>query len=126
MKWWAHISGVVPPPEETLYPKGPVAPGGFAVRLLSDYPNMYADLSAGSGYGALSRDKGFSREFLSRFHDKLLFATDCPCRDGRGTGYEPGCFGQKLLTLLNRLLPDAEMREDILHRNAARLFVGSS
>jgi predicted TIM-barrel fold metal-dependent hydrolase len=92
------------------------------VRLLVEYPNMYADLSAGSGYGALSRDEAFAQDFLARFRHKLLFATDCPCRDGRGAGYEPGCFGQKLLALLNRLLLDAEAREDILHRNATRLF----
>jgi predicted TIM-barrel fold metal-dependent hydrolase len=124
--WWANLSGVVPPPEETLYPAGPVAPGGLAVRLLADYSNMFADLSAGSGYGALSRDEGFAREFLARFQHKLLFASDCPCRDGQGTGYEPGCSGRKLLVLLDRLLPDAEMRENVLQRNAARLFTGNS
>ena len=56
--WWANISAEVPPPEETLYPRGQVVPGGLADRLLSDYENVYADLSAGSGLGAITRDEG--------------------------------------------------------------------
>ncbi len=32
-----------------MYPKGPVTPGGLTDRYLSDYPNLYGDLSAGSG-----------------------------------------------------------------------------
>ncbi|MDB6118500.1 MAG: amidohydrolase 2, partial [Verrucomicrobiaceae bacterium] len=34
---------------KNFYPKGPVTPGGLTDRYLSDYPNMYADMSAGSG-----------------------------------------------------------------------------
>jgi len=120
--WWANISAEVPPPQVTLYPTGPVAPGGLADRLLSDYENMYADLSAGSGYGAISRDEDFSRGFLQRHRKKLLFATDCPCRDGRGAGYEPGCFGQKLLPLLRRLMEEEDALQDILYRNARRVL----
>ncbi|MEO1997557.1 MAG: twin-arginine translocation signal domain-containing protein, partial [Planctomycetaceae bacterium] len=43
--WWAHISADVPPAAKSLYPKGPVKPGGVIDRLLSTYPNLYADLS---------------------------------------------------------------------------------
>jgi hypothetical protein len=32
-----------------MYPKTPVTPGGITDRLLSDYPNMFGDMSAGSG-----------------------------------------------------------------------------
>lgn len=119
--WWANISASVPDPSETLYPTGKVVPGGLADRLLAEYPNMYADLSAGSGLGALSRDEDFTKGFLLRHRKKLLFATDCPCLDGKGGGYKPGCFGQKSLPLLRRLADENTLR-DILHNNAIRLL----
>ena len=37
------------------YPDGPVAPGGAIDALMDKYPNLYGDLSAGSGAGAISR-----------------------------------------------------------------------
>ncbi len=120
--WWAHVSAEVPPPEETLYPKGRVVPGGLADRLLSDYENMWADLSAGSGFGALSRDEDFTRGFLDRHRGKLMFATDCPCLDGKGAGLDRGCFGWRLKDLLERLAPDDGAREAILEGNARRLL----
>lgn len=120
--WWANISADVPAPEETLYPRGPVVPGGLADRLLSDYENVYADLSAGSGLGAITRDEAFGRDFLMRHRRKLLFATDCPCVDGTGTDYAPGCFAAKSLPFLRRMVEDPEALEDILHRNAVRVI----
>ena len=54
--FWSNISADVPSPSKTLYPKGPVKPGGLLDRLMGKYPNLYADMSAGSGYGALTRD----------------------------------------------------------------------
>ena len=38
------------------YPRGPVTEGGRLYRLFDRYPNLFADLSAGSGLGALKRD----------------------------------------------------------------------
>ena len=58
------------------YPDGPVAPGGAIDALMDKYPNMYGDLSAGSGAGAISRDMAFGREFLIRRADRLMFGTD--------------------------------------------------
>ncbi len=120
--WWAHISADVPAPEETLYPTGAVKPGGLIDRLLADYPNMFADLSAGSGLGGLTRDEDFTTGFLARHGKKLMFATDCPCRDGQGAGISRGaCFAQLSLPFLKRMLaPDA--LEDILHNNAVRIL----
>lgn len=120
--WWAHISADVPAPEETLYPTGAVKPGGLIDRLLADYPNMFADLSAGSGLGGLTRDEDFTAGFLARHGKKLMFATDCPCRDGKGAGIARGsCFAQLSLPFLERMLaPDA--LEDILHNNAVRIL----
>ena len=120
--WWANISADVPPATKTVYPGGPVVPGGLADRLLSDYEHMYADLSAGSGLGALSRDEVFTAGFLERHRKKLLFATDCPCKDGAGGDYPQGCFSSKSLPFLKRMVTDKDALEDILHNNAVRVI----
>ncbi len=79
--FWAEISGDVTPAQFNIYPPGPIAPGGAILRLLADYPNLYADLSAGSCYNALTRDPDptFGMRFLQQYHEKLFFGTDL-CR----------------------------------------------
>jgi hypothetical protein len=72
--WWASISGDAT--DLGGYPKGKVAPGGAIDTLMEKYPNIYGDLSAGSGAGALSRDLDFAREFLARRQDRIMFGTD--------------------------------------------------
>jgi predicted TIM-barrel fold metal-dependent hydrolase len=74
--WWASISGDVTEEDMYGYPDGPVAPGGALDRLFDAYPNLYGDLSAGSGANAIERDREFGREFVIRWADRLLFATD--------------------------------------------------
>ncbi|MAF67211.1 MAG: amidohydrolase [Planctomycetes bacterium] len=74
--WWANISGDVTQAQMQQYPKAPVAPGGAVERLLTSFPNLYGDLSAGSGANAISRDLIFGREFVLRHATQLLFGTD--------------------------------------------------
>ncbi len=74
--WWSSISGGLTKKELGGYPKGPVRPGGAIDRLMDKYPNVYGDLSAGSGLNAIRRDPDFGREFLIRRADRLLFGTD--------------------------------------------------
>lgn len=74
--WWASISGGITEAELGGYPKGKVAPGGAIDALMEKYPNIYADLSAGSGSSAISRDLEFGREFLIRRQDRVCFGTD--------------------------------------------------
>lgn len=73
--FWAHISH-----DELYYrepyPKGAVVAGGAVIRLLRTYPNLFADLSAGSALNALKRDPVFTRDFLIEFQDRLLYARD--------------------------------------------------
>ncbi len=73
-RWWEAISAA--DDGSCSYPKTPVVPGGAADRFLQQYPNMYADISAGSGYNAMTRDPEFTQGFLRRNWGKLLFATD--------------------------------------------------
>jgi predicted TIM-barrel fold metal-dependent hydrolase len=74
--WWASISGAMTQADLGGYPAGAVVPGGAMERLMDAYPNIYADLSAGSGAGALKRDMKFAREFLIRRADRIVFGTD--------------------------------------------------
>jgi len=74
--WWASISGDVTQASLGGYPKTKVAPGGAIDALMDKYPNLYGDLSAGSGAGAISRDLDFGREFLIRRQDRIMFGTD--------------------------------------------------
>ena len=73
--FWKHISNDAGNCFEAL-PKGPINGEGVIWRLLSDYPNLYADLSAQSGLNALARDPQNARKFLSLFENKILYGTD--------------------------------------------------
>ncbi len=66
--WWGNIDKNHV--QTVMYPKGPVTPGGITDRLLSDYPNVYGDLSAGSGLNAFLRDEDNARDFLKRHQDE--------------------------------------------------------
>lgn len=72
--WWTHISADAEATDG--YPDGPVEPGGRCDELLSEYSNLYADFSMGSGFNALTRDEAYGQEFLERHHEKLLFGSD--------------------------------------------------
>lgn len=74
--WWASISGDATQADIGGYPKGPTAPGGAIDRLMENYPNIYGELSAGSGANSISRDLEFGREFLIRRQDRIMFGTD--------------------------------------------------
>ncbi len=114
--WWGNIDRSLDP--RVMYPKTPVTPGGLTDRWLSDYPNMYGDMSAGSGLNALLRDEEHARGFLKRHQDKLLYGSDCSDRDGQGDK----CSGSQQIAAIRRLAPDAQAIRKILYGNAARLL----
>ena len=104
--FWASISGDGKA-ETEAYPKGPVAPGGKMVEMMRKYDTLYADLSAGSAMGAISRDREFGRGFLIEFQDRLLFARDQ--------------FHMELMDYLKSLDLPQEAFEKIAYKNAERL-----
>jgi len=114
--WWGNIDKNHQ--QTVMYPKGPVTPGGITDRLLSNYPNVYGDLSAGSGLNALLRDEDHARDFLKRHQDKLLYGSDCSDRDGAGSG----CSGSQQLVAVRRLAPDPRALRKMLYGNALRLM----
>ena len=73
--FWSHISND-DQGKTIYYPKGKVIPGGRLEQLLEQYPNLYCDLSAGSGNNALRRDPEFGRQFLIKWQDRLMFGRD--------------------------------------------------
>jgi predicted TIM-barrel fold metal-dependent hydrolase len=73
--FWKHISADAANCTEA-YPKGPVVGEGIIYRLLRQYPNLNADISAHSGLNALARDEANARRFLSEFDDRILYGTD--------------------------------------------------
>ena len=89
---------------------------GAVVRLLRNCPNLYCDLSAGSGFNALSRDEDFAYKFIEEFSDRLLYGTDLYypeqetfLADWLDKSYESGCITK-------------ENYEKICRRNAIKLF----
>ena len=107
--FWIHIS------DDDLYKKCsypasdfPVTETGRITQLLRKYPNLYCDISAGSGLKALSRDKDHAIKFLTEFQDRVLYA-----RDNFTNSH------QEFLNSLN--LPETVLSK-IYHKNAESLI----
>ncbi len=108
--FWASISG--DDDGRPGYPTGPVTPGGALDRLLERYDNLYLDLSARSGYNALTRDPEFTRGFVERHWRRMLLGTDIVHFDD----------DLPILEWLRALDVPAEVRRAIAEDNARRLL----
>ena len=128
--FWAHISADVP--TDRGYPAGPIKRDGLTDKWLSDFPNLYADLSANSGNNAVSRDTEFTRNFIVRHQRKLLFGSDCSCTDGKGSGVSQNnnpeaarlagkCVARETLGLLKQLAAPEIFRR-VVWENGFQLF----
>ena len=128
--FWANVSADYA--NEAAYPSGKIKPGGVTDKLLSDYPNLFGDLSANSGNNALSRDPEFTPGFLKRHVSKLIFGSDCSCSDGKGGGISqqgnPGaarlagkCVARETLTVLKKTASPADFRK-MAWENAHRVY----
>jgi predicted TIM-barrel fold metal-dependent hydrolase len=105
--FWREISSDADESNE-IYPKGPVLSGGKLAQMLDCYPNLMADLSAGSALIALKRDEGYTKELFARFPDRFLFARDY--------------YGGELLDFLKSLDLPADVADKIFFRNSAMLL----
>lgn len=104
--FWAHISGD-DQYKKNAYPEGKVLTGGKLINLLHKYPNLYCDISAGSGYRALKRDPEFTIKFLTKFQDRILYGRDS--------------FDNKHQELLNSLGLTDTILEKMYYKNALKL-----
>lgn len=116
--WWANIDQANVDDPKSLYPKGKVTAGGLTDRYLRDYPNMYADLSAGSGEGAFKRDPEHARGFFTRHQDKLLYGSDCSDK----TGDLALCSGARQIAQIRQFSPSKAVERKVLYENAKKLF----
>lgn len=116
--FWAEIAELKSPEDRRSYPypRYPVEHEGVVPALMRRYPNLYGDLSAGSGYNALSRDREYAIRFLSEFQDRLLFGTDI-CTPSQAV---------PMLPFLETLKEEGRINEHIFnkitHENAIRLL----
>jgi predicted TIM-barrel fold metal-dependent hydrolase len=114
--WWANVDKGHEQP--VLYPKTKVTPGGLTDRLLSDYPNMFGDLSAGSGLNFFTRDEEHARWFLEKHQNQLIYGSDCDDRVGSGAA----CQGAQTIAMVRKLAPDHATLRKILYENARKLL----
>ncbi|MBR4016676.1 MAG: amidohydrolase family protein [Oscillospiraceae bacterium] len=54
---------------------GKVTPGTIE-RLMRECPNLYCDLSAGSGCTAMMRDPEYAAKFMAEFSDRIFYGCD--------------------------------------------------
>ncbi|MBE7020544.1 MAG: hypothetical protein E7411_03810 [Ruminococcaceae bacterium] len=99
--FWSEISSDVTVETRNGYPTGKVKEGRVA-QLLRNYPNLYCDLSAGSGFNALNRDTDYAYRFIEEFSDRLMFGTDICIANQEtkltsflDTSFEKGCISEK-------------------------------
>ncbi|NLT42365.1 MAG: amidohydrolase family protein [Anaerolineae bacterium] len=74
--FWAEMGAGISMEDKMRYPKGPITEEGALPKLMRRCPNLYGDLSAGSGHNAITRDPEYGIRFINEFQDRLLFATD--------------------------------------------------
>lgn len=74
--FWSEIGILETVADRGKYPAYPIKAEGAVPKLFRRYPNLWGDLSAGSGYNALARDVDYAVKFLNEFQDRLCFGTD--------------------------------------------------
>ena len=116
--FWAAISGDLKEEERGGSPTGPVTEGGRVVELMRKYPNLYGDLSAGSGSNAMMRDPDFTEKFIEEFSDRLLYGTDIV----NTTNTHPFLFRDFLEQMLDNGRISPENYRKIIRDNAIRIL----
>lgn len=89
-KFWNEISGDCVSKPKGEYHAGRVIAGGRLPYLMKKYKNLHCDISAGSGYHALSRDPDFTYSFFEEFKDRIHYGADI-CT--------PDCYGNPLMKM---------------------------
>ena len=115
--WWANIDKDQKD-QNNIYPKSKVNPGGLTDQLLSNYSNLYADLSAPSGLNAILRDERHMSEFMNRHQNNIVFGSDCPDAAGHGAA----CTGSQIIAGIRRVAPSKKVERKILYENSKKLL----
>ncbi len=115
--FWAELSADVTEETRGKYPTGKVIPGRI-VELMEKYPNLYCDLSAGSGHNAMMRDEDFAVEFIEKYVDRILYGCDI-CH---AYNTHPFPFQEFLLRLTEEGRISEENYVKIIRENAIRVL----
>ncbi len=108
--FWSEIAALATPADRAGYPRYPVEREGVTPSLLRRYKNLWADLSAGSGFNALNRDHAYAVKFLNEFQDKLMFGTDICAPDAKTP---------PLMGLLRRFRDEGKINNEIHEKIAS-------
>lgn len=114
--FWAEIAELETPADRYIYPKYPVRKEGVLPKLFRRYPNLLGDLSAGSGFNAISRDPEYGVQFLNEFQDRLFFGTDICAPD------TPAPLVDYLIKLKEEKKITETVFNKIARENALKLF----
>ena len=115
--FWGEISEELTQDMRNDYPKGKVREGRMP-KLMREYGNLYADLSAGSGSNAMMRDPEYAAKFIMEFQDRIYYGTDV-CSVHNTFQYEFDAF---LKNLVDDKMISLEAYEKIIRKNAAKLL----
>ncbi|MPN06881.1 hypothetical protein SDC9_154138 [bioreactor metagenome] len=115
--FWSELGELHPGENRRSYLHTAIEKEGAVIKLMRDYKNLAVDLSAGSGYYAMTRDRDFAASFINEFSDRIMFGTDI-------------CFAAIPHEILNVFLKElasdklitTEKYEAVMHKNAERLL----
>ena len=116
-EFWSNLGAPANPKADDYYPGGKVRRDNAVAGMLDQYGNLYADVSAGSGFNALTRDRAYGEYFVKTYCHKLIFGTDWPCLQEQKL--PPIRFGENRshLSLLEEYLGEGKALEHVLSAN---------
>ena len=127
--FWCEIGECTSWDDRTGYPTGLVKNGRIP-ELMRKYPNLYCDISAGSGNNALARDMDHAGRFLTEFANRVLFGLDICTPANHIEKYGPDANGGRwvnpqgdtLRTLLRTGRISCETYRKVSRENAIRIL----
>ena len=117
-RFWYEISKYEYQDPDYNFNRGKVIPGGRVVELMRKYPNLYCDLSAGSGSNAMMRDPEHAAAFLEEFSDRIMYGCDI-CHP---FNTHPFPFREFLERMLDEGKVSPEVYRKVVRENAIRIL----
>ncbi len=106
--FWSEFGTLRDEKDRQGYITYPIDDEGMIPKLMREYKNLYVDISAGSGYTALTRDYNYTQKFFNEFPDRIMYGTDI-------------CFADtedRHSKLMNKMLDENRISEEIYDKIA--------